>query len=1257
MSAQPYLAARPREGRQCLLCNEVFTPKERPQTIKPSGLITVKGKAELWAAINVPEEDTPYHEFTFVKERLGNISTECEGHEMCRMKFRTHVERKQKEYGGQEDAGDPMDEDMMQPELPTKTDVHQGKRLMRKVQQKAICFICNTQTPKDCNPYSDGGLGRCSDKRAVTKLEEKIKLTSPGDKYEDAVERFKLLLCGQAFDVFAVDVYYHKTCYTNFTRPTKSANKDVAKDEETQDELITRLKVIGNKVKTEFLALIERKVIKEKEAYLATDLLDEFGSLCTENGLEKGQSSITYTYELKRELQKRFGNAISFYLTGRKLIVHPTSVNPCLYATATLKGAGLRDDDVTRAFANMLRRRLVTETKQAWPITAEELIAKLNKCGPVDVLYNAIAWSINPNATKNESGYVVTSSKSLARKVWSVSSDWEALLTHERSTKSTALSLTVHRLTGSKEATTMLHKCGHGVSYSDVRLLNNTWAQQVTSQNSRKVPGGFVKGKPVHVTIDNSDGRQQTLTGAHTTHYTNGTIFQNHMMSDIPEDAPNHEQQEEHPPLSLQTSESTERDYGSYKVKKKKEPPATPAYEDCRNRDLLDWCMRRDIVWVIVSALGDQVLGNDNESSIPPVGSWTTFMKAVTPSETRKSLLNYMEVVPLPPSDTICKWYMDLLTDMADDFGVQCIFAHSDEAIYCKMVLIQWLHQGKYDKIINLLGGFHTIMVKLKIMYKKYGALGLRDWWVDAGAIAEGSSAQAIEGRHYFRAIRLHKQSFEALLRLQIRNIGDVSMYSEEFRFSLGKLRCAPSASQLETFMSNPEFQQLANELIISSGGTQSAMMTAYLKDVSEMLALISSVRENSIERHIQAERALLPQLFAFGHMNYARYLTYQHVTLTNLHESNPEAWNELKERGFGGSLRGGAFSTVHGDYITEVTVNREVKVRGGPLHGGYSTSLKAEDAFIKTSHLMAKVRAALKEKLSILTTSVHKEVTDGARREHEKTVESMVEQMSRYMDPFASGVARHIKTGEAIPEDVVKGLLHSTQLGETLLAKFIDERLKMEGDDRVSFFKAITNQKIKTGLEKPKKFQKVVNILKEEKQAFGVLVGKATTAREAHSHPLTSVPLALSTEESCLRQGAKSVLRNHIIEETKAEQDEPPTRAEWLIDGMAAVQAVPPKSTWKEYAESLLKFCMPPAEYNPVRVAIIMDTYGERRIKNQKRRSQSGRQGRRIFITEPGQSMPQGADWSTFLSSGENKTNLICFLSEYYRSQAVRFV
>ena len=40
------------------------------------------------------------------------------------------------------------------------------------------------------------------------------------------------------------------------------------------------------------------------------------------------------------------------------------------------------------------------------------------------------------------------------------------------------------------------------------------------------LPPGFSSNEPIHITFDNSDGRQQTITGGQTTHQTTATIFQ-----------------------------------------------------------------------------------------------------------------------------------------------------------------------------------------------------------------------------------------------------------------------------------------------------------------------------------------------------------------------------------------------------------------------------------------------------------------------------------------------------------------------------------------------------------------------------------------------------------------------------------------------------------------------------------------------------------------------------------------------------------
>ena len=78
----------------------------------------------------------------------------------------------------------------------------------------------------------------------------------------------------------------------------------------------------------------------------------------------------------------------------------------------------------------------------------------------------------------------------------------------------------------------------------------------------------------------------------------------------------------------------------------------------------------------------------------------------------------------------------------------------------------------------------------------------------------------------------------------------------------------------------------------------------------------------NSIELYLAAERVMLPKCFVFDHPNDCRYLTAQHVNLSALSTQKSEIWEDLLANGFGGSMSGETFSTIHGDLITETTIN-----------------------------------------------------------------------------------------------------------------------------------------------------------------------------------------------------------------------------------------------------------------------------------------------------------------------------------------------
>ena len=80
----------------------------------------------------------------------------------------------------------------------------------------------------------------------------------------------------------------------------------------------------------------------------------------------------------------------------------------------------------------------------------------------------------------------------------------------------------------------------------------------------------------------------------------------------------------------------------------------------------------------------------------------------------------------------------------------------------------------------------------------------------------------------------------------------------------------------------------------------------------------------------------------------------------------------------------------------------------------------------------------------------------------------------------------------------------------------------------------------------------------------------------------------------------------------------------------------------------------MPQSKFKPRDLGIIFDSYSTATTKEltQIRR---GTVGRRIHITSSEQSMPRAKDWNMFPRNSENKTELIRFLVNYYKSDSVR--
>eukprot|EP00794_Sanderia_malayensis_P018600 gene18600-20470_t len=733
------------ERDKCILCNSITD--DRYVKIKNDGLTTLNQLADRWQALDDRLcTEYPYDEFKQAKNRIpSEIGTEdVVAHSTCRVTFRTRIKRKEE----QNEKLEPLP--VADCDVDEATSTNPNLKISRKKgRPKLLCFVCNEETDYDQRQYNKGGLGRCSELLSANKLQSQMraKLLQENDKFYEAAKRLNIILSGAVCDIFAADIYYHKKCYANFVY-----SYEIKPSEEEK-------KIIEEEITNNFLRKFILRAIEAKEAFLITELLKDVGEISEEYGLKEAPITLKHTYQVKAKLIEQFGDRIEFGKVGRSDVVYPSGANPLQYSLATLHGRGLREDDLVKALAKLVNRKLSGKERQSWPPDPKELLSSLDNSGPLRCLYNAISWSINPKREKNELGYAKTASESQAEKIAAIAECWERLITNERTPTATALSLTLHRVTGSKEATKLLHHCGMGISYTDVRLLTNKWAQAISMDHKKMLPPGFTTGRSVHITFDNSDGKQQTITGDHTTHHTTGTVFQMRQPKETQVVIDNEKQ-----PILTDEGED-EFNYGHYKIPKKRaSPPSFPEFEDIySNTDHLKKSLHKDIAWVVVGAVHDscikQIYPGMDGNDMAPVGSWTAFNIDTTGVETTKCKLEYLLVVPFPPTDNIIKWYMNMIMQMADDLQIEHIFAHADEAIYSKMLMISWLHKGEYDKIVPLIGGFHTVM------------------------------------------------SFNALLRCKMEN--ENHSFNEALTTKLADLRCEPSAAALQLVTEDTCFQML----------------------------------------------------------------------------------------------------------------------------------------------------------------------------------------------------------------------------------------------------------------------------------------------------------------------------------------------------------------------------------------------------------------------------------------------------------------
>ena len=493
MSANPFLKFDDPGSNRCILCDLLIDDKDK-KAIQSVAFGTIQKNAGLWSKIDKQVcIEQPYKAFREASLRLPQSFTETlYTHKGCAVSFRSRLKTEELQSAKLEES-DAISDDQeshksySDDESLVSTSGKKRTKLLREKRTEKSCLICNELSSDDALPYNESGLARCSEEKAALKLKTLVgkKLLDEQESYYEAAKRIDILLNGATYDVFAADVYYHKRCYAAFSY-SYGKKETLAYNAEQE-----------RKVMEYFDEMIRRKVIQDKESFLVTELLKDLAEISSDFSLN--EPPIRQTKYLKAHLEQTFTDEIPFSKTGqKKQVLHSNSVGFVTYVEAALKGHGLREVDLTKAFARLVRRKLADRHPLTWPSTTKELCESLETFLPLECIFNGIALSLNDKWPINENG-IVNMPKDLNHKISSLAQGWEELTSHGRSPLNIAIGLTVNRLTGSKETSRLLHRGGIGISYNDVRLLSNTWAKAVTMEHAQMLPPGFVKGRAVHI--------------------------------------------------------------------------------------------------------------------------------------------------------------------------------------------------------------------------------------------------------------------------------------------------------------------------------------------------------------------------------------------------------------------------------------------------------------------------------------------------------------------------------------------------------------------------------------------------------------------------------------------------------------------------------------------------------------------------------------------------------------------------------------
>ena len=274
------------------------------------------------------------------------------------------------------------------------------------------------------------------------------------------------------------------------------------------------------------------------------------------------------------------------------------------------------------------------------------------------------------------------------------------------------LPFTVKSMTGSIELIKIVNTLGHGVSYSKIYEVDTAYAIQKFSSSTSMIPDEIQTYQQVTLVYDNIDRREETLSGAGTTHRANCIAIQKAFIG--PQLPPSHPNVPKTKQRSIKVDHLT---LPVYNVGSRPDPPVLPDTNVSIVSSSAMTAKKKNLIWIICRYLHAQ------NQYVP---SWTGFNIQVRKNiSVLQDSVGYVPTID-SPATAMNTVYEILCKALETKFALELdsVFVVFDQAIFSKAVEIMWKHGDKFKSVVPRLGAFHTIVVLLLIIGKRFDDAG-----------------------------------------------------------------------------------------------------------------------------------------------------------------------------------------------------------------------------------------------------------------------------------------------------------------------------------------------------------------------------------------------------------------------------------------------------------------------------------------------------------------------------------------------------